>query len=86
MKKLSFRTFFPILAAVLFVLLSIAAIRQQHVVDLPGWGKLSDHEIAWGEEPVDIGSPADIFLLVFNLPALIALLPLSPLTYWVDRR
>jgi len=72
------------LAAVLFVSLSIAAIRQQHIVDLPGWEKLSDHEIAWGNEPVDIGSPADVLLLAFSLPSLIALLPLLPLTYWVD--
>jgi len=65
-------------------MLSFATRRQQHVIDLPGWEKVSDHEIAWGEEPVDIGTPADILLLAFNLPAIVALLPLLPLTYWVD--
>ena len=34
--------------------------------------------------PVDIGTPANILLVAFNLPALIALLPLVPLTYWVE--
>jgi hypothetical protein len=33
---------------------------------------------------VDIGTPADVLLLAFNLPALIALLPLSPLAYWIQ--
>ena len=37
-----------------------------------------------GTEPVDIGTPADILLLAFNLPALIALFPLLPLTYWIE--
>jgi len=68
----------------LFALLSVASLRQKHIIDRAGWEKFSDHQIAWGDEPVDIGTPADILLLVFNLPALIALLPLSPLTYWVD--
>lgn len=31
-----------------------------------------------------MGTPADVLLLAFNLPALIALLPLSPLAHWVD--
>ncbi len=85
MRKLSLRTFFPILAAVLFAILSLAATRQTHVIDLPGWEKISGRQISWGEEePVDIGTPADILLLAFNLPALLALLPLSPLTYWID--
>ena len=75
---------FPILAAVLFAILSFAATRQAHVVDIEGWGHSSGTEVAWGEEPVDIGTPADVLLLAFNLPALIALLPLLPLTYWVD--
>ncbi len=33
---------------------------------------------------MDIGTPADVLLLAFNLPALISLLPLLPLTYWVE--
>jgi hypothetical protein len=65
-------------------MLSFATRRQQHIIDLPGWEKVSDHEIAWGEEPVDIGTPADILLLAFYLPAIVALLPLLPLTYWID--
>lgn len=37
-----------------------------------------------GTEPVDIGTPADVLLLAFNLPALCALLPQLPLTDWVE--
>lgn len=70
-----------ILAAVLFSILSFAAKRQAHIIDQEGWGH---PEIAWGAEPVDMGTPSDILLLLLNLPALIALLPLLPLTYWVD--
>ena len=84
MKRVSLRIVFPILAAVLFAILSFAATRQNHVVDLEGWGHSSDTKIPWGPEPVDIGPPADVVLLAFNLPSLIALLPLLPLTYWVD--
>lgn len=80
MKRLSLRIVFPILAAVLFAILSFAATRQTHVIDLEGWG----HSSTWGAEPVDIGTPADVLLVYFNLPALIALLPLLPLTYWID--
>jgi len=75
---------FPILAAALFAILSFAATRQNHVVDLEGWEHSSDTKISWGQEPVDIGPPAEVVLLAFNLPALIALLPLFPLAYWVD--
>jgi len=84
LKRVSLRIVFPILAAVLFAILSFAATRQNHVVDLEGWGHSSDTKISWGPEPVDIGPPADVVLLAFNLPSLIALLPLLPLTYWVD--
>jgi hypothetical protein len=84
LRKLSFRAVFPILAAVLFALLSVASLRQKHIIDRAGWEKVSDHQIDWGDEPVDIGTPADILLLVFNLPVLIALLPLLPLTCWID--
>lgn len=84
MRRLSLRLAFPSVAAVLFVILSLAAYRQAHVIDLEGWGRSSDNKILWGQEPVDIGTPADVSLLALNLPALIALLPLSPLTYWVN--
>ena len=65
-------------------MLCFAATRQSHVIDLEGWGRSSETTIAWGAEPVDIGTPADVLLLAFNLPALIALLPLLPLSYWVE--
>ena len=84
MKRLSLRIVFPILAAVLCAILSFAATRQTHVFDIESWGHSSGTEVGWGEEPVDIGTPADVLLLAFNLSALIALLPLLPLTYWVD--
>jgi hypothetical protein len=84
LKRLPLRLVSPIFAAVLFAILSFAATRQTHVVDLEGWGPRSGGEVAWDAEPLDIGTPADILLLAFNLPALIALLPLLPLTYWVD--
>ncbi len=81
MKRLSLRILFPIVAAVLFALLSFAGTRQPHIIDS---GQSCDNGVCWGVDPVDIGTPADILLLAFNLPALIALLPLSPLVYWVD--
>ena len=75
LKRLPLRIAFPILASVLFVILSFVNTRQFHVIEL--------HQ-AWGQGPVDIGTPANILLVAFNLPALIALLPLVPLTYWVE--
>jgi hypothetical protein len=84
LKRLSFRILLPTVAAVFFVMLCFAATRQSHVIDLEGWGHSSENTIAWGAEPVDIGTPADVLLLAFNLPALIALLPLLPLAYWVE--
>jgi len=71
-------------AAILFTLLSLATTRQTHIIDLEGWEHASNTDVSWGTKPVDIGTPADVLLLAFNLPALIALLPLSPLAYWVD--
>jgi len=84
LKSLSLRIVFPIVAAVLFAILSFSTTRQTHIIDLEGWEHTSNTDVSWGAEPVDIGTPADVLLLAFNLPALIALLPLSPLAYWVD--
>jgi hypothetical protein len=83
-KRLSLRIVFPTVAAILFTLLSLVTTRQTHIIDLEGWEHASTTDVSWGAEPVDIGTPADVLLLAFNLPALIALLPLSPLAYWVD--
>jgi hypothetical protein len=66
------------------VMLCFLATRQLGIIELGGWGSSSKDAIAWGTEPVDIGTPADILLLAFNLPALIALFPLLPLTYWIE--
>jgi hypothetical protein len=83
--RLSLRIVFPTVAAVLFALLSFASTRQTHIIDLEGREHTSNNtDVSWGAEPVDIGTPADVLLLAFNLPALIALLPLSPLAYWVE--
>ena len=65
-------------------MLCFLAARQCGIIEWGGWGSSSKDAIAWGTEPVDIGTPADVLLLAFNLPALIALLPLLPLTYWVE--
>lgn len=84
MKRLALRIAFPILSAILFAILSFATTRQTHIIDLEGWEHTSNTHISWGVEPVDIGTPADVLLLTLNLPALIALLPLSPFAFWVD--
>jgi len=80
--RFSLRIALPILAAILFGVLSFAATRQSHVIDWGG-GDSSDFE---GDSrfPSDIGTPADTLLLAFYLPALIALLPLLPLSYWIN--
>jgi hypothetical protein len=65
-------------------MLCFLAARQCGIIEWGGWGSSSKDAIAWGTEPVDMGTPADVLLLAFNLPALIALLPLLPLTYWVE--
>ena len=84
MKKLPLRALLPILAAVSFVILSFATTLQTHIIETQGWTPSSSSAIGWGPEPIDIGPPADILLIVLNLPALIALFPLIPLTYWID--
>lgn len=81
--RFSLRIAFPISAAILFGVLSFATTRQAHVLDRQGWGNSPGTDIDW-EGPVDIGTPADVLLLALYLPALVALLPLSPITYWVD--
>lgn len=78
MKRLSLRVFFPIVAGLLFTILCFAASRENHILEVAGWTRSG-----W-EEPVDIGTPADVLLLTFNLPAFICLLPLLPLTYWIE--
>ena len=84
LKRLSLRIALPIVAGLLFVMLCFVATRQSGIVELGDWGSPSRDAVAWGTEPVDIGTPADVLLLAFNLPALIALFPLLPLTYWIE--
>ena len=84
MGRLSLRIALPIVAGLWFVMLCFLSARQSGIIEWGGWGWSSKDAIAWGTEPVDIGTPADVLLLAFNLPALIALLPLLPLTYWVE--
>jgi hypothetical protein len=65
-------------------MLCFLATQQSSIIELAGWGASSKDLIASGTEPVDIGMPADVLLLAFNLPALMALLPLFPLTFWIE--
>ncbi len=74
---ISLHILLPIAAGVLFAALCVAGIRQNHVIDIQGWSHPVGNTVRWGEEPTDIGTPADVLLLALNLPALIALLPLS---------
>jgi hypothetical protein len=83
-RTISLRIFLAIAAGALFAALCIAGARQNHVIDIPGWSHAVANTLRWGQEPTDIGTPGDILLLAFNLPALIALLPLAPLTYWIQ--
>jgi len=78
LKRLPLRVFFPVLAGLLFAIQCFAATRENHILDVTGWTR------SGLEEPVDIGTAADVLLLTFNLPALICLLPLLPLTYWIE--
>jgi hypothetical protein len=78
LNRLPLRVFFPIVAGLLFAILCFAASRENQILDVAGW----THS-GW-EEPVDIGTPADVLLLIFSLPALICLLPLLSLTYWIE--
>ena len=66
------------MAGLLFVILCFAASRQSQILDVAGWTRSG-----W-EEPVQIGTPADVLLFAFYLPALVGLLPLLPLTYWIE--
>lgn len=72
------RVLFPVVAGLLFAILCFAATRENHILDVAGW----THS-GW-EEPIDLGTPADALLLTLNLPALLCLLPLLPLTYWIE--
>jgi hypothetical protein len=73
----------PVGAGLMFMTLCLAATRQSGIVDWGRWGSSVENPSGWATEPTDIGVPADILLLAFNLPALMALLPLLPLTYWI---
>jgi hypothetical protein len=81
---ISLRIFLPIAAGVSFAALCVAGTRQNRVIDIPGWSHSVGNTVSSGEEPTDIGTPADVLLLALNLPALVALLPLSPLAYWIE--
>jgi hypothetical protein len=81
---ISLRILLPIAAGMLFAVLCVAGIRQNHVIDIPGWSHPVGNTVRWGEEPTDIGTPGDVLLMALNLPALIALFPLSPLAYWIE--
>jgi len=83
LNAISLRIFLPIAAGVSFAALCFAGAGRSHVIDIPGWSHSAGNTIGWGQEPTDIGTPGDVLLLAFNLPALIALLPLSPLAYWI---
>jgi hypothetical protein len=82
LKKLPLRIVLPALAVAFFSILSIATTRQAHVIDWRGWQEPSGMKSM--SESEDIGTPADVLLLSFNLPALIALLPLLPVGFWIN--
>jgi hypothetical protein len=84
LKKLTLRALLPILAAVAFAMLSFATTIQTHIIEIDNRTPSSNGAIGWREGPTDIGTPADALLLVLGFPALIALIPLSPLAYWAD--
>ena len=84
MKKLPLRVPLPILAAVAFAILSFATTIQAHVIEIRYPTPSPHGAIGWGEGPTDIGTPADALLLALDFPALIVLIPLSPLAYWAD--
>ena len=81
MKKVPLRVLLPILAAVAFIILSFATTIQSHVIETDNRVPSSNGAIGWGEGPSDIGTPADALFLLLGFPALIALIPLSPLPY-----
>jgi hypothetical protein len=78
------RILLPIAAGLIFVTLCFATTRQSGVIDWGLWGPSTENPSGWGTESADIGTPADVVLFAFNLPALIVLLPLLPLTYWIE--
>jgi len=84
LKRLPLRVLLPTLAAIAFAALSFATTIQNQVIEIESQPPTSNGAIGWGEEPTDIGTPADALLLVLGFPALIALIPLGPLGYWVD--
>ncbi len=83
MRRVRLRIAFPIVAGLLFVMLCFAGTRQSGIIEVGRRGGIAEMG-GWEAEPSDIGTPADILLLAFNLPALIALFPLLPLTYWIE--
>jgi hypothetical protein len=84
LRRPSLRIALPTVAGLLFLVLCFVATRQRGIIELGAWRAPSKDALAPGMEPVDIGPPADVLLFAFNLPALIALLPLLPLTYWIE--
>jgi hypothetical protein len=82
--RIRWRIVLPDVAGLMFMTLCLAATRQSGIVDWGRWGPSVENPSGWGTEPTDIGAPADILLLAFNLPALMALLPFLPLTYWIE--
>ena len=82
--RIRWRILLPIAAGLMFLTLCFATTRQTGIIDRGRWGPSTENLSGWGTESADIGTPADILLLAFNLPALIALLPLLPLTYWIE--
>ena len=76
LNAIALRILLPIVAGVSFAALCFAGAGQNHVIDIPGWSHSAGNTIGWGQEPTDIGTPGDILLLAFNLPALITLLPI----------
>lgn len=83
-RTIPLRILLPIAAGVSFTAFCFAAARENHVIDISGWNHSSGNMLGWGQEPTDIGAPCDTLLLAINLPALIALLPLLPLGYWIQ--
>src|ERR1035438_10114183 len=82
--RIRWRILLPVTAGLMFMTLCFATTRQSGIVDWGRWGPSTDNPSGWGTEYTDIGTPADVLRFAFNLPALMALLPLLPLTYWIQ--
>ena len=82
--RIRWRILLPVTAGLMFMTLCFATTRQSGIVDWGRWGPSTENPSGWGTESTDIGTPADVLLFAFNLPALMALLPLLPLTYWIE--